>query len=173
MSLTRSLIPQQHRPILDQLLVRLSLRQGQAKRIPTRSQSTLEELLERQIIARSRFRSAAAIAGGKARKVDPLQQFIEQAVMEIPTLQLKELIKALEKISGGDLIDDIQAEYIHYHYVVSRRKAPRPGEFDEEWIETVISKKASLDGVRSRLTRARKRIAVSHSTIRDLAYDRQ
>jgi hypothetical protein len=30
MSLTRSLIPQQHRPILDQLLVRLSLRQGQA-----------------------------------------------------------------------------------------------------------------------------------------------
>src|SRR5882757_2058081 len=28
MSLTRSLIPQQHRPILDQLLVRLSLRQG-------------------------------------------------------------------------------------------------------------------------------------------------
>jgi hypothetical protein len=29
-SLTRSLIPQQHRPILDQLLVRLSLRQGQA-----------------------------------------------------------------------------------------------------------------------------------------------
>src|ERR1700692_3855498 len=29
MSLTRSLIPQQHRPILDQLLVRLSLRQGQ------------------------------------------------------------------------------------------------------------------------------------------------
>ena len=35
MSLTRSLIPQQHRPILDQLLVRLSLRQGQpAKRGP-------------------------------------------------------------------------------------------------------------------------------------------
>src|SRR5258708_33823385 len=30
MNLTRSLIPQQHRPILDQLLVRLSLRQGQA-----------------------------------------------------------------------------------------------------------------------------------------------
>jgi hypothetical protein len=29
LSLTRSLIPQQHRPILDQLLVRLSLRQGQ------------------------------------------------------------------------------------------------------------------------------------------------
>ena len=29
MSLTRSLITQQHRPILDQLLVRLSLRQGQ------------------------------------------------------------------------------------------------------------------------------------------------
>jgi hypothetical protein len=29
MSLTRSLIPQEHRPILDQLLVRLSLRQGQ------------------------------------------------------------------------------------------------------------------------------------------------
>src|ERR1700724_3516236 len=29
MCLTRSLIPQQHRPILDQLLVRLSLRQGQ------------------------------------------------------------------------------------------------------------------------------------------------
>src|ERR1700722_14602791 len=29
MSLTRSLIPQQHRPILNQLLVRLSLRQGQ------------------------------------------------------------------------------------------------------------------------------------------------
>jgi 3-methylcrotonyl-CoA carboxylase alpha subunit len=29
MSLTRSLIPQQHRPILHQLLVRLSLRQGQ------------------------------------------------------------------------------------------------------------------------------------------------
>src|SRR6202011_3626277 len=29
MSLTRSLIPQQHRPILDILLVRLSLRQGQ------------------------------------------------------------------------------------------------------------------------------------------------
>ena len=29
MSLTRSLIPQQHRPILDQLLVRLGLRQGQ------------------------------------------------------------------------------------------------------------------------------------------------
>jgi hypothetical protein len=28
MSLTRSLIPRQHRPILDQLLVRLSLRQG-------------------------------------------------------------------------------------------------------------------------------------------------
>src|ERR1700737_1110976 len=28
MSLTRSLIPQKHRPILDQLLVRLSLRQG-------------------------------------------------------------------------------------------------------------------------------------------------
>src|SRR6202040_2490847 len=28
MSLTRSLIPQQHRPILDQLLVGLSLRQG-------------------------------------------------------------------------------------------------------------------------------------------------
>src|SRR5258708_38635574 len=31
MSLTRSLIPQQHRPILDQLLVRLSLRHGQAE----------------------------------------------------------------------------------------------------------------------------------------------
>jgi len=31
MSLTRSLIPQQHRPILDQLLVRLSLRQGQGR----------------------------------------------------------------------------------------------------------------------------------------------
>jgi hypothetical protein len=30
MSLTRSLIPQEHRPILDQLLVRLSLRYGQA-----------------------------------------------------------------------------------------------------------------------------------------------
>src|ERR1700757_3899098 len=30
MSLTRSLIPQEHRPILDQLPVRLSLRQGQA-----------------------------------------------------------------------------------------------------------------------------------------------
>jgi hypothetical protein len=30
MSLTRSLIPQQHRPILDQLLIRLGLRQGQA-----------------------------------------------------------------------------------------------------------------------------------------------
>src|SRR6478672_3648652 len=29
MSLTRSLITQQHRPILDQLLVRLGLRQGQ------------------------------------------------------------------------------------------------------------------------------------------------
>jgi hypothetical protein len=29
MSLTRSLIPQQHRPIFDQLLVRLSLRHGQ------------------------------------------------------------------------------------------------------------------------------------------------
>ena len=29
MCLTRSLMPQQHRPILDQLLVRLSLRQGQ------------------------------------------------------------------------------------------------------------------------------------------------
>src|ERR1700730_12743783 len=29
MTLTRSLIPQQHRPIFDQLLVRLSLRQGQ------------------------------------------------------------------------------------------------------------------------------------------------
>jgi hypothetical protein len=29
MSLTRSLIPQQHRPILNQLLVRLSLGQGQ------------------------------------------------------------------------------------------------------------------------------------------------
>src|SRR5258705_8496824 len=32
MSLTRSLITQQHRPILDQLLVRLGLRQGQACR---------------------------------------------------------------------------------------------------------------------------------------------
>src|ERR1700694_4546772 len=31
MSLTRSLIPQQHRPILDQLLVRLSLRQGRVR----------------------------------------------------------------------------------------------------------------------------------------------
>src|SRR5258708_7415667 len=30
MGLTRSLIPRQHRPILDQLLVRLSLRQGQS-----------------------------------------------------------------------------------------------------------------------------------------------
>src|SRR5882672_11319709 len=30
MSLTTSLIPQQHRPILDQLLVRLSLRYGHA-----------------------------------------------------------------------------------------------------------------------------------------------
>jgi hypothetical protein len=29
MSLTRALIPQQHRPILDQLLIRLGLRQGQ------------------------------------------------------------------------------------------------------------------------------------------------
>jgi hypothetical protein len=36
MSLTRSLIPQEHRPILDQLLVRLSLRQGQRpKKAPT------------------------------------------------------------------------------------------------------------------------------------------
>jgi hypothetical protein len=87
-----------------------------------------------------------------------LQQLIEQTVTETPTLQLKELIKVLEKISGGDLIDDIQDGCIHYHYVVSRRKAHRPGEFDEEWIETVISKKASLDGVRSRLTRARKQI---------------
>src|SRR3977135_3553085 len=34
MSLTRSLIPQQHRPILDQLLVRLSLRQGQLDKEP-------------------------------------------------------------------------------------------------------------------------------------------
>ena len=33
MSLTRSLITQQHRPILDQLLVRLSLRQGQWLRL--------------------------------------------------------------------------------------------------------------------------------------------
>ena len=31
MSLTKSLITQQHRPILDQLLVRLGLRQGQAR----------------------------------------------------------------------------------------------------------------------------------------------
>jgi hypothetical protein len=31
MSLTRSLITQQHRPILDQLLVRLGLRQGQGR----------------------------------------------------------------------------------------------------------------------------------------------
>jgi hypothetical protein len=31
MSLTRSLITQQHRPILDQLLVRLGLRQGQVR----------------------------------------------------------------------------------------------------------------------------------------------
>src|ERR1700758_3718132 len=31
MSLTRSLIPQEHRPILDQLLVRLSLRQGHVR----------------------------------------------------------------------------------------------------------------------------------------------
>ena len=31
-SLTRSIIPQQHRPILDQLLVRSSLRQGQPAR---------------------------------------------------------------------------------------------------------------------------------------------
>src|ERR1700757_1011776 len=32
MSLTRSLIPQEHRPILDQLPVRLSLRQGHGRR---------------------------------------------------------------------------------------------------------------------------------------------
>jgi hypothetical protein len=36
MSLTRSLIAQQHRPILDQLLVRLGLRQGQVHRRCTR-----------------------------------------------------------------------------------------------------------------------------------------
>jgi hypothetical protein len=124
----------------------------QAKRIPMRFQSTLEELLERQLIVSSKLRSAAAISGGKARKVDPLQRFIEQRVAEIPTLQLKELIKALEAISGGELTDDMQDGYIHYHYVVGRRKAARPGE-SEEWIETVISKKASPDGVRSRLTR--------------------
>src|SRR4029077_5185730 len=34
MSLTRSIIPQQHRPIFDQLLVRLSLRYGQADAQP-------------------------------------------------------------------------------------------------------------------------------------------
>ena len=33
MSLTRSLIPQEHRPILDQLPVRLSLRQGQRSKL--------------------------------------------------------------------------------------------------------------------------------------------
>src|ERR1700737_5124556 len=37
MSLTRSLIPQQQRPIPDILLVRLSLRQGQGCRRPLRS----------------------------------------------------------------------------------------------------------------------------------------
>ena len=41
MSLTRSLITQQHRPILDQLLVRLSLRQGQ---VSNRSSPLMETL---------------------------------------------------------------------------------------------------------------------------------
>ena len=36
MSLTRSLITQQHRPILDQLLIRLGLRQGQHGQLPRR-----------------------------------------------------------------------------------------------------------------------------------------
>jgi len=53
MSLTRSLIPQQHRPILDQLLVRLSLRQGQPKHenaAPDRDDITATELaVDRQI----------------------------------------------------------------------------------------------------------------------------
>src|SRR4051794_27522689 len=40
MSLTRSLIRQQHRPILDQLLVRLSLRQGQRRQVPARAKGT-------------------------------------------------------------------------------------------------------------------------------------
>src|SRR6476620_4764174 len=42
MSLTRSLITQQHRPILDQLLVRLGLRQGQVKRTSLTSDEGLK-----------------------------------------------------------------------------------------------------------------------------------
>jgi hypothetical protein len=47
MSLTRSPISQQHRPILDQLLVRLSLRQGQAEDDGGRASNSRRDSFER------------------------------------------------------------------------------------------------------------------------------
>jgi hypothetical protein len=65
MSLTRYLIPQQHRPILDQLLVRLGLRQGQAAglRQDPRNNPGVAELQPQDDGPSSRSRPRAAPCG--------------------------------------------------------------------------------------------------------------
>jgi hypothetical protein len=124
----------------------------QCKRgIPVKFQKTFEFALADA--ERSKQRFGLALKGGKAGKIDPLQNLIIEIVRLHPDISWTQLLEELTDHQGSGVIDDIADGKIHF-----RAEGTNKAGDTKNAKEKVISYTAKLSGLKHRLTRARKRI---------------
>jgi hypothetical protein len=103
MSLTRSLIPQQHRPILHQLLVRLSLRQGQPLNLTDHSE-LFSILLTARIYQLGRYLSDIRSRGAKLfflAQYSPDLNPVERVFAKLKHLPCKAAARTVEAVCSN------------------------------------------------------------------------
>ena len=109
--------------------------------LPLKFQKTYEQSLEFAAYARDCFRRGFARKAGEAAKVDALQELILKSVLRNPRLTEKELLRILHENKSDSFIWDIDKQFVYYK---SKGR----------------DKQAAISGLKDRLARAKKKIAI-------------
>jgi hypothetical protein len=112
----------------------------QHRAVPLACQFSLEKALEDAERAGQRFLAQLARRGGTASKTDSLQLLIQKTVSRCPDISADRLLDALRANQGIDPAEDIDEHTIHFTNHDGR------------------SKKASVSGLKDRLSRAKKKL---------------
>jgi hypothetical protein len=112
--------------------------------VPAKNTHSLESAIASAERTSDRFAGAQArirgAAGGRSRRLDPLNELIEAAVSRRPAISCEELLGELKADAPGAIVEEVTAEMISY--VAANGKL----------MEVPVS------GLKDRLSRARKKI---------------
>ncbi len=120
------------------------------RQVPLKSQKTIEQALADAEMAKNTFQSAFSRKGGRSSKSDALQSVIQEIVQENPKITQGQLLRELTRKQEAGVVVSIDEEpdvlagvgkMIHF---VDEGETP---------------KKASVSGLKDRLSRAKRKIA--------------